>query len=426
MTETRCPLPKMARIRQTFARPRVDDVAAEMREQMQVLTPLIRPGMTVGLTVGSRGIQNILTMLEVAVQAVRGCGASPVLLAAMGSHGGGTRQGQKDVLDSLGITEERLGAPVITCDVTRAIGETPGGLVAHMLESAFGVDAIIPINRVKTHTSFKGCVESGLCKKLVVGLGWPGGAGQFHSLGQAELPRLLVEVTKVILGKMPVLGGVAIVENAYEETARIKAIPAEALIEEEIRLLAWSKSLMPALPTDRLHGLIVEEMGKNFSGTGVDTNIIGRLRITGEPEMESPRIRYVSVLDLSEASHGNATGVGLVDFVTRRLVDKIDRKATYLNNLTTTFVTRAFTPLWFDTDREMLETMMFCLRSVPLAETRLILIPNTLYLADCYVSEAILPELADTGRFEVVGPLRELAFDAQGNLISRIGLPRTS
>lgn len=137
MTETRCPLPKMARIRQTFARPRVDDVAVEMREQMQVLTPRIRPGMTVGLTVGSRGIQNILTMLEVAVQAVRGCGASPVLLAAMGSHGGGTRQGQKDVLDSLGITEERLGAPVITCDVTRAIGETPGGLVAYMLESSF-------------------------------------------------------------------------------------------------------------------------------------------------------------------------------------------------------------------------------------------------------------------------------------------------
>ena len=330
------------------------------------------------------------------------------------------------MLDSLGITEERLGAPVITCDVTRAIGETPGGLVAYMLESSFGVDAIIPVNRVKTHTSFKGCVESGLCKKLVVGLGGPGGAGQFHSLGQAELARLLVEVTKVILGKMPVLGGVAIVENAYEETARIKAIPAEALIEEEIRLLAWSKSLMPALPTNRLHGLIVEEMGKNFSGTGVDTNIIGRLRITGEPEMESPRIRYVSVLDLSEASHGNATGVGLVDFVTRRLVDKIDRKATYLNNLTTTFVTRAFTPLWFDTDRETLETMMFCLRSVPLTETRLILIPNTLYLADCYVSEAILPELADTGRFEVLGPLRELAFDAQGNLTSRIGLPRTS
>ena len=270
------------------------------------------------------------------------------------------------------------------------------------------------------------CVESGLCKKLVVGLGGPGGAGQFHSLGQAELPRLLVEVTKIILGRMPVLGGVAVVENAYEETARIKAIPAETLIEEEIRLLAWSKSLMPALPTDRLHGLIVEEMGKNFSGTGVDTNIIGRLRITGEPEMERPRIRYVSVLDLSEASHGNATGVGLVDFVTRRLVDKIDRKATYLNNLTTTFVTRAFTPLWFDTERETLETMMFCLRSIPTAEARLVLIPNTLYLTDCYVSEAVLPELTDAGRFEVLGPLREPDFDAQGNLTTRIGSPHTA
>ncbi|MFQ8889894.1 MAG: hypothetical protein ACLR7Z_17655 [Bilophila wadsworthia] len=277
-------MPKMARIRQTFARPRVDDVAAEMREQMQVLTPLIRPGMTVGLTVGSRGIQNILTMLEVAVQAVRGCGASPVLLAAMGSHGGGTRQGQKDVLDSLGITEERLGAPVITCDVTRAIGETPGGLVAHMLESAFGVDAIIPINRVKTHTSFKGCVESGLCKKLVVGLGGPGGAGQFHSLG-AELPRLLVEVTKVILGKMPVLGRVAIVENAYE-TARIKAIPAEALIEKKSG--CWrGRSVMPALPTDGAARPHRGGNGERISAEPESTISSDGLRITGEPEMEA-------------------------------------------------------------------------------------------------------------------------------------------
>lgn len=393
---------------------------------MQALTPLIRPGMTVGLTVGNRGIQSILTMLGVVVQTVRDCGASPVPLAAMGSHGGGTRQGQEDVLDSLGITEERLDAPVITCDVIRVIGETPDGFVAYMLESAFGVDAIIPTNRVKTRTSLEGCVENGLCKKLTMGLGGSGGAGQFHSLGQVELPRLLVEATKVILGKMPVFSGVAIVENAYKGTARIKATPAEALIEEEIRLPAWSKLLMPALPTDRLHGLIVEEMGKNLSGTGVDTSIIGRLCIMGEPEMESLCIRYVPVLDLSEASHGSTTGVDLVDPVTRRLVDKIDRKATYLNNLTTMFVTRAFTPLWSDTGREMLETTMFCLWSVPLTETRLILISNTLYLVDCYVSEAIPTELADTGRLEVLGPSRELVFDAQRNLISRIGLPHTN
>lgn len=420
MSETRRPLPRMVRIRQTFARPRVEDPAAAMREQMERLAPRIRPGSTVALTVGSRGIRNIVEMLEAAVGVVRGRGATPVLLAAMGSHGGGSRQGQKEVLDSLGITEARLGAEIVTCSTTRAIGETPDGLVAHMLDSAFGVDAVIPINRVKTHTSFKGCVESGLCKMLVVGLGGPGGAGQFHSLGQSQLPRLLVEVGAIILEKMPILGGVAIVENAYEETALVRAIPPEAVIEEEMRLLAWSKSLMPSLPTDRLHGLIVEEMGKNFSGTGVDTNIIGRLRITGEAEPESPRIRYVSVLDLSEASHGNATGVGLADFVTQRLVDKIDRRATYLNNLTTTFITRAFIPAYFATERETLETMLFCLRSIPPDETRLALIPNTLYLTDCYVSEAVLPDLKDTERFEILGAPQEVSFDAEGNLLLRV------
>ena len=423
MTTTRKPLPPMARIRQSFVRPRVDDAAAEMTAQMELLAPRIKAGSTVGITVGSRGIQNICAMLEAVIAVVRRCGATPVLLAAMGSHGGGTPQGQKEVLDSLNITEERLGAKVVTCATCRSIGQTADGLTAHMLDSAFSVDAIIPINRVKTHTSFKGCVESGMCKMLVVGLGGPGGAGQFHSLGQSELPRLLVDVSRIILQKMPVIGGIAIVENAYEETARIQALLAEEMIEREVELLTWSKTLMPALPVDRLHGLIVEEMGKNFSGTGVDTNIIGRLRIQGEAEMISPSIRYVSVLDISEESHGNATGIGLVDFVTQRLIDKVDRKATYLNNLTTTFVTRAFLPTWYDTEQEALETMMFCLRSIPQDEVRLVHIPNTLYLTDCFVSEAVLNELTDTSRFSVVHGPRPVQFDAQGQLADRIGRP---
>ena len=423
MTTTRKPLPPMARIRQSFVRPRVDDAAAEMTAQMELLAPRIKAGSTVGITVGSRGIQNICAMLEAVIAVVRRCGATPVLLAAMGSHGGGTPQGQKEVLDSLNITEERLGAKVVTCATCRSIGQTADGLTAHMLDSAFSVDAIIPINRVKTHTSFKGCVESGMCKMLVVGLGGPGGAGQFHSLGQSELPRLLVDVSRIILQKMPVIGGIAIVENAYEETARIQALLAEEMIEREVELLTWSKTLMPALPVDRLHGLIVEEMGKNFSGTGVDTNIIGRLRIQGEAEMTSPSIRYVSVLDISEESHGNATGIGLVDFVTQRLIDKVDRKATYLNNLTTTFVTRAFLPTWYDTEQEALETMMFCLRSIPQDEVRLVHIPNTLYLTDCFVSEAVLNELTDTSRFSVVHGPRPVQFDAQGQLADRIGRP---
>lgn len=414
--------PKMIRVRQHFERSSVADVAATVLKELDTLKAAIPVGKTVGITVGSRGIQNILLILETAVRYVKDCGATPVLLAAMGSHGGGTEAGQMEVLDSLGITEQRLGAKVVPCVEGREVGRTDKGWHAYMLESAFAVDAILPINRVKTHTSFKGTVESGLAKKLVVGLGGPPGATQFHAIGKSEmLSPLLEDVTRVILNTMPVIGGLAIVENAYEETARVQAVPAASLIEQERALLLYSKSLMPSLPADRLDGLLIEEMGKNYSGTGVDTNIVGRLRIQGGTEPDKPVIRYISVLDLSEASHGNATGIGLVDFTTRKLVDKIDRQGTYLNNLTTTFVTRAFIPMYFDTEQKTLETMMHCLRNTPLEETRLVFIPNTLFLTDCYVSEALLPELDGNPRFEVAGTPEEVRFDATGNLMLRLG-----
>jgi hypothetical protein len=414
--------PKMVRLRQHFDRSSVADIPATVRRELDKLKSVIPAGKTVGITVGSRGIQNILTILEIAVGFVKDCGATPVLLAAMGSHGGGVESGQKEMLDSLGITEERLGAKVITCAEGREVGKTDKGWYVYMLESAFAVDAILPINRVKTHTSFKGSVESGLAKKLVVGLGGPPGATQFHTVGKAELlGPLLEDVTRAILAKMPVIGGLAIVENAYEETARLEAMTAAELIEKERELLLYSKSLMPSLPVDKLDGLVIEEMGKNYSGTGVDTNIIGRLRIQGGTEPEKPVIRYVSVLDLSEESHGNATGIGLVDFTTQKLVDKIDRQATYLNNLTTTFVTRAFIPMYFDTEEKTLQTMMHCLRNTPLEECRLVFIPNTLFLTECHVSEALLPELSGNSRFEVSGDPEEVRFDAEGRLLLRLG-----
>ena len=414
--------PKMVRIRQHFDRASVADIPATVLRELDKLKSAIPAGKTVGITVGSRGIQNILTILEIAVDFVKDCGATPVLLAAMGSHGGGVESGQKEMLDSLRITEERLGAKVITCAEGREVGKTDKGWYVYMLESAFAVDAILPINRVKTHTSFKSTVESGLAKKLVVGLGGPPGATQFHTIGKAELlGPLLEDVTRAILAKMPVIGGLAIVENAYEETARLEAMPAAEIIERERELLLYSKSLMPSLPVDKLDGLVIEEMGKNYSGTGVDTNIIGRLRIQGGTEPEKPVIRYVSVLDLSEESHGNATGIGLVDFTTQKLVDKIDRQATYLNNLTTTFVTRAFIPMYFDTEEKTLQTMMHCLRNTPLEECRLVFIPNTLFLTECHVSEALLPELSDNSRFEVSGDPEEVRFDAEGRLLLRTG-----
>lgn len=371
------------------------------------------------MTVGSRGIRNILVILETVVSVLREYGARPVLLCAMGSHGGGGEEGQREVLTSLGITEERLGAPVVLCSEGREMGKTPRGWTVYMLESAFSVDVLLPVNRVKTHTSFKGEVESGLAKMLVVGLGGPPGATQFHALGQPELlSPLLQEVATAIIESMPVIGGLAIVENAHEETALIEAIPAGDILQRERELLRYSKSLMPSLPAKHLDGLVIEEIGKNFSGTGLDTNVIGRLRIQGRAEPEIPSIRYISVLDLSEASHGNATGIGLADFTTQALIDKIDRKATYLNNLTTTFVARAFLPMFFATEEETLRTMLHCLRDRTLEELRLVFIANTLHLADCYVSKALLPELAPDVSLD--DEPRTVSFDACGRLQLRL------
>ncbi|MDR2056294.1 MAG: DUF362 domain-containing protein [Desulfovibrio sp.] len=418
--------PKMILVRQTFERPQITDVRAAMRAEMARLMPFVKPGQRVGITVGSRGIQNILTILEVAVQMLKDAGAAPVLLAAMGSHGGGTEEGQKEVLDSLGITEERLKAEIVTCNTGKEIGKTASGLVAYMLESAFAVDAIIPVNRVKTHTSFKGSVESGLLKKLVVGLGGPPGAAQFHNLGRSELlSPLLLDVGSLIIEKMPVIGGIAIVENGYEETAKIVAIEGKNFVREEPPLLEYSKRLMPSLPVERIDALVIEEMGKNYSGTGLDTNIIGRLRIDRVPEPDSPVVTSIAVLDLSEESHGNACGIGLCDFAPKSLVDKIDRKATYLNCLTTTFVKRAFIPMYRDTEEETLGIMMERLRQVPLEKMRVVFIPNTLFLTECYVSEAIAGELTDTSRFEICGEPRPVTFDRDGRLALRLS-PRHS
>lgn len=412
-------LPKMHRVTQTFPRPRVDDLAAAAARELATLLPPSADlaGKKIAVTVGSRGIANLLPILRAAVARIRGLGAHPCVLAAMGSHGGGTEHGQRDVLDSLGITAEAVGAPVITCADCQTVAHTPGGLPVHTLSSALAVDAILLINRVKTHTSFKGPVESGLMKKLVVGLGGPAGARQFHSFGPAELPRLLQEIGAVLLDRLPVLGGLAIIENAYEETALLRAVPATALPAGEADLLAYAKSLMPALPVDDIDLLIIGEMGKNYSGTGIDTNIVGRARVHGVPEPARPRIKRIAVLDLSAASHGNATGVGLADFVTQRLVDKIDRDATYLNCLTSTFIMRAAIPMHFAPDTRLLDAALASLGAADPASLRVVVIPSTLFLEHCLVSPPIAAELAASPACRVAPDGEDLAFDDAGNLI---------
>ena len=407
--------PTLVKIRQNFPRPVVKDAPATMAAEMKKLLTAagVTPGQKVGITGGSRGIQNQIPMLQGAIAAVREFGAIPVILAAMGSHGGGSAKGQFEMLTSLGITKENLGVEILTCDVGRELGLTQSGLQAYILEHAFTVDHIVPINRVKIHTSFHGGLESGCIKKLVVGLGGPPGARQFHSIGKlSELSKVLEEIGTLIIEKMPIAGGIALIENAFEETAVIQAMLPETMIQEEKKLLEYSRSLMPSLPVDDMHGLIIEEMGKNYSGTGMDPNILGRLLVQGDPEPEKPAIRYLSVLDLSEASHGNATGIGYADFTTKKLVDKIDRKATYLNCLTSTFPKRARIPMYFDTEQDLVEAMLTCLSgNVAPEDLRLIIVPNTLFLTDMYVSRAIYEELRGRDTIETLGDPVLLSFE---------------
>jgi hypothetical protein len=415
-------LPKMYRLRQSFPRPKVDDISGAVRKELAALRlgETIRTGQKIGITVGSRGIQNLLPILKACLDSVRELGGLSYLVAAMGSHGGGSEQGQKDVLDSLGVTEGNLGAPVVTCAECQTIAHTPGGLPVFVLKSALALESILVVNRVKTHTSFKGLVESGLLKMLAVGLGGPEGARQFHGFGPAELPRLLLQIGEVVLNTLPVLGGLAIVENAYEETALIRTIPGKDMIHQESELLEYSKSLMPSLPVDDIDFLIIQEMGKNFSGTGMDTNIIGRARIHGVPEPEKPSIKRIAVLDLSKESHGNATGIGMADFVTRRLVDRMDRQATYLNCLTSTFVVRAAIPMYFDTEQELVNAALSSLSGIPSHALRIIIIPNTLFLSECLVSEALVEEVQGKHGMELASKPEEFAFDEEQWLLLRI------
>lgn len=389
----------------------------------------------IAITAGSRGIANIAAMLRAVIGYVRAHGADPFLVAAMGSHGGGTTAGQLAILESFGVTEETMGAPTVagTGTDTVDLGRSRSGQPVFFDRAAADADGIIVMNRVKPHTSFVAPNESGILKMLVVGLGKEKGATLFHGLGQSELPRLLPEMAEVSLAKMPILGGIAIVENGHEETALVKGVPATAAAfrAEDARLLRMATDLMPRLPTDQVDLLIVDEMGKNYSGTGLDSKIIGRMRLDHVPDPERPVVRQVVVLDLAEESHGNANGISLADIVTRRLVEKIDFPATYANCIATTFLQRIAIPMTMETDREAIATGFRSLGAVPPGDARVVRIPNTLHLDRCWVSAAVRRDM-EGGKAGAAGAERAgersrpgfaflrgpepMVFDAAGNL----------
>ena len=336
-------LPPIARVRRQFVQPEVDDAAALITRAIRTshLAGRVLAGGRIAITVGSRGIAGLPRIVHAAAQAVRSLGFQPFVVAAMGSHGGGTPEGQRALLAELGVNESSAGCPV-RCEMeTVVLGTNSFGLPIHFDQNAFDADGIILLNRIKPHTSFTGSYESGLLKMLTIGLGKRQGAAQVHKLGLPGLKTMLPEVGAFLLDRTPVALGIAILENAFEHTARIVAVEPEELLEVEPRLLDQARELMGRLPFDQIDVLIVGELGKNYSGTGLDPNVIGRQRVETMPDLPRPVITRLAVLDLSVETRGNALGIGLADLTTDRLVQAIDPVPMRVNSLTSNFLTRA-------------------------------------------------------------------------------------
>jgi len=401
------PLPKLIRVRQVFDKTRLEDAYGAVTSGLQGLglAKKIRPGARIAVTAGSRGIHNLVQMTRAAVDTVKALGGQPFIVPAMGSHGGATDEGQKTLLADLGISEASMGCPVDSSMAVEEIGRTPAGVPVYLDRNGLHSDGIIAINRVKLHTIFRGDVESGLCKILAVGLGKHKGAQQIHKIGVAEI---VVESARVILAKAPVLAGVAVLENSRDETMEVHVVPPERFEATDVALLKRAWQVFPRVPFDPLDVLVVDEMGKNISGTGMDTNVIGiGGRVGGKMTMGTPAVSAVVVLGLTPETHGNANGIGLADLTTRRLVDSIDYKSTYTNVITTRLWAGGRLPLILETDREAIE---LAVGDTPFDELRFVRIKDTLHLEELEISEALLPAARKLG-LTILGEARALEFD---------------
>ena len=412
-------LPKMIRVRQRFPRPRVSDIPARVAETLAASGHRIRGGDTVAVGAGSRGIANIDVVVGATVRYLRDLGARPFVFPAMGSHGGGTADGQLAVLAKYGITEATMGCPVRATMEVVQVGEALG-LPVWCDRYAAEADWIGLVNRVKPHTDFKGGIESGLFKMMTIGLGKYQGAIQYHRANiHHGYETVITSVGREMLAKARIGFGVGIVENGYDETGHIEAFGAGELEAGERRLLKDAREWMARLPFSPIDVLIVEEMGKNISGAGMDTNVIGRPSNPHEPFPADPKILWIVALDLTDDSYGNATGIGNADFTTRRLVDKIDMKPTLINCITACSPNGAKIPPTYDTDREAIETALSCIGLTPPERARVIRIKNTLMLGEIEVSEAFMAQVAERPDLTPIGDGTPLAFDVAGRLVSR-------
>ncbi len=385
----------LTKIIQNFERQSIPEqhIASRLQQKLLHSGVSISQNARIAIAVGSRGIANLPLLVKTTVQWVKEMGGKPFIVPAMGSHGGATAAGQRQVLESYGITEDAVRAPIRS---SMEVVELPADHLTNkvfMDKIAYEADGTIVMNRVKVHTAFHGIVESGLMKMCVIGLGKHQGALELHRYGAQGLRERILPTARQILQHGKILLGVAIAENAYEETAWIKVVRPDQFETEEIKLLQWVRTHSPTLPVTQLDVLVVEEFGKHISGTGMDVNVIGRLKIPTEPEPDSPRITSILLLNLSEQSHGNANGMGLADVITRRFFANINFQATNENILTTGFLERGKMPIVAETDQLALEYALKPCRLTSPENAKIIKIRNTLALDELWVSSAVLNEI---------------------------------
>lgn len=418
-------LPRMFRVRQRFDEHEVDDVAAAVHRELQRVMTLqqhpIREGDSIAIAVGSRGISKLHQIVRAVVETFQQIGAKPFIVPAMGSHGGATAEGQANILAGYGIDELTMGCPVRSSMQTSVVGHTSSGVEIHVDTAACQADHVVLVNRIKPHTRISGPYESGLIKMLMIGLGKHRGAEVYHrAMVRESFDQLVPQAVSLILSKLPVWCGVGIVENAFDQPARIEVVPSEAFLQREPELLADARRRMPSLPFRELDLVIIDQIGKNISGSGLDTNVVGRKfndKVAGVNEW--PKVQQIYVRGLTSKTGGNATGIGIAEYCRSQLVRQMDVEMTRINCLTALHATAAAIPLHWETDREVLEVAIDQCGRPSLDQVRCVWLPNTLHLDQLICSEALWDEsqtLVLAGRLEVIHKPQPWPLDPQGNL----------
>ncbi|MEL6998077.1 MAG: DUF362 domain-containing protein [Pseudomonadota bacterium] len=409
------PLPKFLRARQRFDGDTVEDVAAAVAAEFEKFKHIDLTGKSVAVTVGSRGIRSQKPVVVAVIDELKKAGANPFIVPAMGSHGGGTAEGQQKIVEDYGMGADDMGVPLKSSMDVVELAEVVDGLKVYCDKNAYEADYIVPLNRVKPHTSFRGKWESGVCKMIAIGLGKHTGAVEMHRRGMARFPELLPPITEAFLAKTNVLFGVAIVENGYERLHTVNLIPPEQIVERDAELLELAKSLIPRLLLDQIDVLVVDEIGKNISGAGMDPNVTGR-NSSKSNDFAGPEIQQIVIRGLTEGTHGNATGLGVADVTTQAFVRQMDWTKTYVNLVTAGVPSGASLPLVANSDRDAL---FIAMRGCPMLEgatSRIVRIENTLDLGEIWVSEAMAADVAAHPEMEIIGEPFEISFDADGQL----------